>query len=92
MRLSNFDVVEYDTKNHIVYIRDLDTGGMSITNNAEAVYQYIRTYYGAVRVVYQDTLGNWDEIVQQAGEYPGDWRITFAPWQGLFMDTLKRGL
>lgn len=92
MKFTNFEFVEYDEKHHIVFIRDLNSGGMSITNNAEAVYQHVRTYWGAVRVVYQDTMGNWDEIIQQAGEYPGDWCITFTPWQGLFMDTLKRGL
>jgi hypothetical protein len=92
MKFTNFELVEYDDKHHIVFLRDLDQCGMTITNNAEAVYRHVRTYWGAVRVVYQDTMGNWDEIIEQAGSEPGEWQISFAPWQGLFMDTLKRGL
>lgn len=90
MKFANFELVEYDDVHHIVFLRDLDQGGMTITNNAEAVYQHVRTYWGAVRVVYQDTLGNWDEITQQAGEHPGDWRIVFKPWNGLVWDQLTK--
>ena len=45
---SDFEILEYDKKNYIVYLRDLDRGGKSITNDAEQVYQYIRNFYGGV--------------------------------------------
>jgi hypothetical protein len=88
---SDFEILEYDKKNYIVYLRDLDRGGKSITNDAEQVYPYIRTRYGAVRVVYQDSMGEWTEILSVVDEnYPGDWRIAFEPWNGLAWDILKR--
>ncbi len=88
---SDFEIIEYDKKHHIVYLRDLDRGGKSITNDAEQVYPYIRTRYGAVRVVYQDSMGEWTEILSVVDEnYPGDWRIAFEPWNGLAWDILKR--
>lgn len=89
MRKSDFEILEYDKVHHIVYLRDLDRGGMSITNDAEQVYQYIRNFYGGVRVVYQDSMGEWTEILQTPGQL-GDWRIAFAPWNGLAWDILKR--
>ena len=91
MRKSDFEILEYDKKHHIVYLRDLDRGGMSITNDAEQVYQYIRKEYGAVRVVYQDTMDEWTEILLVPDQL-GDWRIAFEQWDGLFMDILKKGL
>lgn len=90
MRHSQFDLLEYNVEHQIVFIRDLDNGGMSVTNDAENVYQGLRTHYGAVRVVYQDSTGQWDEIVQVAGSYPSEWRIAFRPWNGLAWDILKR--
>lgn len=91
MKFTNFDLIEYNEAHHIVFIRDRNEGGMSITNNAEAVYQHVRTYWGAVRVVYQDTQGDWAEIVQVPDEnYPGDWRIAFCDWHGVVWDQLKK--
>lgn len=91
MHKSDFEILEYDKEHHIVYLRDLDRGGMSITNDAEQVYQYIRMSYGAVRLVYQDTQGEWAEIVQVPDEnYPGDWRIAFCDWHGVVWDQLKK--
>lgn len=93
MRVSGhtkFELVEYNRDHRIVFIRDLDQGDMSITNNAEEIYRHIRTHYGAVRVVYQDTLGQWDEIAIAAGGNPGDWQVVFLPWNGLAWDILNK--
>lgn len=90
MRRSQFDLLEYNTEHQIVFIRDRNDGSMSVTNDAENVYDYIRHRYGAVRVVYQDSMGQWDEIIQVAGNYPAEWRIAFQPWNGLAWDILKR--
>ncbi len=89
---ADYSIIEYNSNHQIVFIRDLNMGGMSVTNDAEQVYGRVRTTFGAVRVVYQDSNGDWDEIKQVAGSSPGDWNIVFEPWQGLFMDVLKRGL
>ena len=78
-----------EVKNGIAFIEDLD-GPTSVTNDAENVYGRVRTQFGAVRVVYQDSNGDWDEIKQVAGSSPGDWRIVFEPWNGLAWDILKR--
>lgn len=85
---ANFTLIEI--KNNIVFIEDIShlTGGMTITNNAEAVYHHLRSYYGAVRVVYKCTDGTWWEICRVADE-PGEWRVAFAEWNGLVWDQLK---
>ena len=87
---AQYSIVDYNSNHHIVFIRDLNMGGMSVTNDAENVYGRVRTQFGAVRVVYQDSNGDWDEIKLAAGSSPGDWRIVFEPWNGLAWDILKR--
>ena len=50
---------------NVVFIRDLDLGRMSVTNDADNVFDDCQELYGnpSCRVVYLDTDGNWDEIV-----------------------------
>ena len=50
---------------NVVFIRDLDLGRISVTNDAEQVYAHCQELYGnpSCRVVYQDSEGHWDEIV-----------------------------
>ena len=59
----------------VVYIEDANDGGMSITNDAEAV---VREYgkHGH-RVVSKDTMGQWDELVHEDGVFKD-----FATWSG----------
>jgi hypothetical protein len=45
-----------------VFIEDMDTGGMSVTNDAEAVYEAVQLLYPNKRLVYKDSMGTWDEI------------------------------
>ena len=80
-----------DEKNNIVFIEDManQTGGMTITNDAEAVVDYYRSIYGNhVRIVYLDTDKEWWEIVWSIGEYDTD--VSFKPWHGLVWDRLSK--
>lgn len=72
----------------IVFIRDLDLGGRSVTNDAEAVYEECQNAHGACRLVYQDSQGEWAEIVKQT-MWMGE-TIGFRPWHGLVWDQLSR--
>ena len=84
-------VHEYDAKNNIAYLEDLanQTGGRSITNDAEAVVDYYRSLYGNhVRIVYLDTDKEWWEIVWSIGQYDTD--VSFKQWHGLAWDILNR--
>lgn len=56
-----------------VHIRDLDVG-MSVTNDAENVVEYLYNVYGNRRFVYRDTMGRWDELTHDHGKFIG-----FAP-------------
>ena len=72
----------------IVFIRDLNQGKMSVTNDAEEVYRWInRVAYPGRRVVYQDSEGEWTEIV---GAGPYNIQIGFRPWYGEVWDQLTK--
>lgn len=45
-----------------VFIVDLDLGNISVTNDAEYVYQEIQEHFPNKRVIYRDTMNHWDEI------------------------------
>jgi len=55
----------------IIFIVDDDNGGMSITNAAEAVVKDAYEAYGDRRIVYRDTMGEWDELVHDHGRFTG---------------------
>ncbi len=81
-----------DEKNNIVFIEDManQTGGMTITNDAEAVVNYYRSLYGNdIRIVYLDTDNEWWEIVWTLERHHGT-SVDFKPWHGLAWDILKR--
>ncbi len=45
-----------------------DTGeGMSITNDAEGVCEYLILNYGNKRIMYRDSDGTWDELCHNHG-------------------------
>jgi hypothetical protein len=56
-----------DLVGDIVHIQD-DGGQMSITNDAEAVYDYIQKIYPGVRLVYTDEYGERCELTTQNGQ------------------------
>lgn len=62
---STFDVLKTDP--HIV-IDDKDVG-MSVTNDAERVCRHLVNLYGNKRIFYYDTIGNFDELVHENGEF-----------------------
>ena len=47
-----------------VFIIDLDLGNKSVTNDAEEVFKEIKLHFPDRRLIYRDTLGKWDEIVE----------------------------
>lgn len=88
MRQSDFAVIE--EKAGILFIWDLNLGGMSVTNDAERVFEWCQYYHGhgvGIRVVYRDSEGEWGEMAKG----PAPWyNIEFKPWNGLDWDLLKR--
>lgn len=79
-----------NNKDGIVLIRDLDRAGcLSITNDAEYVYGTINRF-SRYRVIYQDTMGEWTEIVYN-NKPLGSWgSISFKPWHGEVWDSLTK--
>lgn len=49
----------------------------SITNDADAVVAQLYARYGKRRFLYQDTNGDWDELLHQDGKF-----IDFRPARG----------
>ena len=77
----------------IIYIRDLNkTGRMSVTNDADEVYRIInKIVYPGRRVVYQDSDGEWSEIVEhEAKTWLTEFSISFKPWHGEVWDILSK--
>jgi hypothetical protein len=89
MRQSDFAVIE--EKAGILFIMDLNLGGMSVTNDAERVYEWCQYHHGhgvGIRIVYRDSEGEWSEMVRVVAK-SGSW-IDFKAWNGLDWDLLKR--
>jgi hypothetical protein len=59
-RRSDYEVVLVEDDR--VFIVDLDLGNRSVTNDAEKVLEEINNNFPGKRLIYRDTLGNWDEI------------------------------
>lgn len=51
----------------IVFLIDMDLGGRSVTNDAEAVFASVQEAHPGKRVVYRDSMGRWDELVMERG-------------------------
>ena len=65
-----------------------ENGRTSVTNDAEAVLDYIKKTQGKdTRVVYRDSQGDWAEIV-----WKDSWlgTIAFRPWHGEVWDKLTK--
>lgn len=72
----------------IVFIRDLNNGRRSVTNDAEEVYRWINQIaYPGRRVVYQDSEGEWSEMLP-IENWMGK-TIGFRPWNGRVWDILS---
>ena len=54
-----------------VFIIDLDSGFTSVTNDAENVVSYLYNRFGNRRFIYRDTMGRWDELAHDHGNFTG---------------------
>lgn len=56
-------------KDGIVWLVDLaeQFGTMSVTNDAEAVVEEVNRLFPGHRIVYRDTVDNWDELCHNDG-------------------------
>ena len=57
----------------VVWIEDSCTG-MSVTNDAENVVRELQREFPGYRIIYRDTVGQWDELLHERGRFIG-----FAP-------------
>ena len=98
MMRAQFAMVEMDYKHNIIFIEDIanHTGGITITNDAEAVYRHIDLTYSHAsptpfywRVVYKDTNNEWWEMKKVVGWGDGDAYMKFDKWHGHTWDKLK---
>lgn len=73
----------------IIFIKDLNLGRMSVTNDAENVFRIInKIVYPGRRVVYQDSDSDWSEMFMREGT---DWcEVCFKPWHGEVWDILSK--
>lgn len=95
---ANFTFIEMNKQHNIIFIEDIAnrTGGMTVTNDAEAVFDYVDRNYshaaptpGFWRVVYKDTNNEWWEMIPGRSSRLGTIPITFEKWHGLEWDALK---
>lgn len=75
MARADYEVI--GASSDVVYLVDLDEGGKSVTNDAEAVVSEVAAEYPECRIVYRDTMGRWDELVHTDGIFED-----FKPWSG----------
>ncbi len=54
-----------------VFIRDLNLGGLSVTNDAENVVEQLLKTHGIKDIVYQDTEGQWDMLIHDGTQFIG---------------------
>lgn len=70
MPRSQYEERKLDRNNKIVWIIDLD-GGYSVTNDADKVCRELNERYPGYRIIYRDTMGNWDELEHKNGQFLG---------------------
>lgn len=58
-----------DDDKKIVWFVDPNDGARSMTNSAEFVCESVHDTMPGYRIIYRDTLGNWDEMVHQDGRF-----------------------
>ncbi len=69
MARADYSIVQ--VTDSVVFISDDDAGGMSVTNDAEAVVGEVARNYLNRRIVYRDSTGQWDELLHRNGEFRG---------------------
>lgn len=66
MNHADYEIVRVEEDR--VFIVDLDLGKKSVTNDSDFVYDEVRKVFPGKRIIYRDTMGNWDEIVKLSKE------------------------
>ena len=70
MRTADFDIAH--VTEDIVYLVDLNQGGVSIANDAqEVVAEMMQRFHSPRRIVYRDTLNEWGELVHDGERFTG---------------------
>lgn len=66
---------EWGIDRDVIWVRDLDRGGMSVTNNISAILKYLDQHVPVKEylLMYCDSMGRWDGLV-----YSGD-TVGFFP-------------
>lgn len=57
-----------------MWIEDIGRECRSVTNDAHAVVAKLVAEYGDRRIIYKDSIGNWDELKHEGNRFIG-----FAP-------------
>ena len=52
-------------------VRDRNRGAMSVTNDAEGVTAEVAGQYPGKRIVYLDSMDQWDELCHDGGRFLG---------------------
>lgn len=52
-----------------IFIKDNDLVGTSVTNAAESVCEELLTHSNNKRIIYQDSMGLWDEMVHDGPKF-----------------------
>jgi hypothetical protein len=62
--LANRSCYEWGVDNDVIWIKDLDRGGVSVTNNIDSIIAYLSSviHIKEYMLMYCDSLGIWDEI------------------------------
>lgn len=68
---SDWHVVGSDSERRVVWIVDEDKGGRSVTNDADAVVAELAVNYPGYRIIYRDSMGNWDELCHDGVLFTG---------------------
>ena len=78
MNHADFEIVHVE--NDRVFIIDLNLGHKSITNDAEWVYVQINSLYPNHRLIYRDSMNNWDEITPATEGNGNAITVNFKPY------------
>jgi hypothetical protein len=80
MRRSSYTIVKVTPEK--VFLVDNNLGGLSVTNDAEAVVAEVWKLHPGRRIIYQDSDGDWAELCHFKGTFSGF---------GLYRDELPEG-
>jgi hypothetical protein len=74
MKRSNYSISRVTEDR--VFIIDENDGALSVTNDAENVVRELNGAYPGKRIIYRDSMLQWDELIHRDGEF-----VDFAPYR-----------